>query len=101
MKNNADKSFNVMSIPLEDLKENESREDGFLRIMDTFMGEYQVLTYEHETFMPLGAWTRLNFSHYPADGTFPTAWIENEDGFMSEYFIFIDEETMIHRKIEY
>lgn len=69
--------FNTMNIPLLAKREKETREETFLRIMDTFMGEYPVEK------MELGQWVMTcDYKKY-----IPCAWLEDEEGNILGYFI--------------
>jgi len=83
--------FCSMNIPLSD-----DPEKAFNDIIDTFMGEYSV-TMRKDEMTALGEWTRYIFSTKPLYTR--TAWIEDENGNITDYFIQTSPETMIHRTV--
>lgn len=95
-------TFCTMNLPISAKRGNESNEETFLRIIDTFMGEYDVTT-ELFTYEALGRWVMKCDRRFKND-TFPVAWIENEDGFLTEYFVYRktrNDKILKHVKVEY
>ena len=78
--------FCTMDIPTSAKRENETNEDVFLRIIDTFMGEYDTTT-EDFTCSALGSWVRKCDKRFK-NGTFPVAWIEDDNENITEYFVY-------------
>lgn len=76
--------FCTMNIPIDKKHGQETNEECFLRIIDTFMGEYPV-TEEEFSYLILGQWVEKYMKKFDR-GTFPVAWIE-EDGNIKEYFV--------------
>ncbi len=79
-------TFNTINIPLSAKKTGETNEQTFLRIMETYMGEYPD-TWEDFTYSALGSWVMKCDKRFKND-SFPCAWIEDEDGNITEYFIY-------------
>ena len=79
-------TFFRKNIPNDAKKAGESNEDAFLRITDTWMGEYEHTwgPFDYET---LGIWITKYMRKFDAN-TFPVAWIDDENGNMVEYFVF-------------
>ena len=79
-------TFNTMILPNTAKKEDETNAETFLRVMDTFMGEYAVETIPF-TYDALGEWVRKCNKKFTRYG-FPCAWLEDEDGNITEYFVY-------------
>ena len=90
-------TFNTMIIPNDNVRSGETNEDCFCRIMETFMGEFPVdsavFSYEQ-----LGTWVIKNNKRMP-NKAFPVAWLEDEDGNITEYFVFMKYKTLRHIKV--
>lgn len=97
------RTLNTMNIPNTAKRPHETNEDAFLRIIDTFMGEYQVESYDiTESLAPLGEWV-MKYGKLFKKGTFPVAWFENEDGFLTDYFIYSrtpKDKILRHKTVE-
>lgn len=78
--------FCTINIPISAIGEGESNEEAFCRIMDTFMGEYEIESQDF-SYEALGQWVMKNEKRFK-NGCFPCAWIEDENGNITEYFIF-------------
>lgn len=79
-------TFNTMNIPNNAKKENETNEAAYLRIIDTFMGEYEVTVCDF-SYAALGQWVMACDKRFK-NHSFPVAWIEDEDGNITEYFVY-------------
>lgn len=73
-------------------------EKAFCDIMETYMGEYPINKYEDEL-TALGEWARYIFNTRPVVGV-RTAFIENEDGNITDYYIQVAPDRIIHRTVE-
>ena len=87
-------TFNTINIPTSAKHENETNMEAFERIMDTFKGEYEIETQEY-THAALGEWTMDCFDSFK-DDPFPCAWIEDNDGNITEYFVFYTDNADKH-----
>ena len=79
--------FCTMNIPISVKRENETNEDTFLRIMETWNGEY-IEKWEEFTYAALGEWVRKCDKRFK-NGTFPVAWIEDDNENITEYFVYL------------
>ena len=78
--------FCTINIPLSAIREGESNEEAFDRIMDTFMGEYEIESQDF-SYEALGTWVKKMDKRFPKD-SFPCAWKEDEEGNICDYYIF-------------
>ena len=91
-------TFNMMNIPKDKVRQGEDHEECFCRIMETYMGEISIVSAEF-TYEVLGAWT-IQFMRRMPSGAYPVAWIEDEEGNMVEYFVFMKDKTLKHWRME-
>ena len=97
-------TFNTINIPNTAKRDGETSLQTFERIMSTFMGEYEVEIQEisEDDMSALGKWV-LTYDKRFKNGTFPCAWIEDENGNIVEEFIYYWNKTgkwLKHEKIE-
>ena len=78
--------FCSMDLPNECKKEKETNIEAFCRVIDLFMGEYDIQA-QPFSYAALGQWVMKNEKRFKK-GCFPCAWIEDENGNITEYFIF-------------
>lgn len=90
-------TFNTMNIPTSAKRAGETNEDTFLRIIDTFMGEYEVKTQDF-SYSALGSWV-MECDKHPSKDTIYVAWEENEDEFLTEYYVYLEDLTLRHVKV--
>ena len=85
-------TFCTINIPYSAQRENETNEDTFNRIIDTYMSQFDD-TYteiDADDLSVLGAWVLKYFKRFKQDA-FPCAWIEDDNGFLIEYFVFFND----------
>ena len=80
------KRITTINIPNTAKRNGETNEEAFLRILDTWMGEHE---HEWGDYKPetLGAWVTKYMKRFKAN-TFPCAWVEDEDGNVTDYYVF-------------
>ena len=91
-------SINFMNIPTDNVRSNETNEDCFCRIMETFMGEFPIESADF-SYELLGSWVMKNHKRMPSKA-FPVAWLEDEDGNITEYFVFLKDKTLKHIEVK-
>lgn len=85
------KGYTIIEIPADKRRENESNEDTFCRIAETWTGEH-LIDFGDYTDEKLGRWIKENMNR-AIDDIIPCLWIEDENGNMIESFVFYKEET--------
>lgn len=96
------KTFVTLNIPYTAKRDGETNEDAFLRIVDTWMGEY-LNSFEEFTCETLGNWV-LKYDKRFEKGTFPVAWEEDENGNITDYYIYYyrgRQKWMKHETVEF
>lgn len=91
-------TFNMMNIPNDKVRQGEDHEECFNRIMETYMGEISIVSAEF-TYRVLGAWV-IQYTRRMPSRAYPAAWIEDEEGNMVEYFVFMKNKTLRHWRME-
>lgn len=83
---NENKTLNLMIIPNTAKRDNETNEECFLRIIDTFMGEYEVETVSTTDKAACGD-LLIRSNRMSLKSSFPVVWAEDENENITEYWV--------------